>query len=209
MKRKFGVPSFWLGVGTLCLILGQGLWGQSTNITPPGANTGCGYSVGRPTVPLGPRAKPNQTETESRSPRLMLVSDHHSENETGNAPIVGFWKFQFLLSDGSLFDDGYVQWHSDGTEITNSGQRAPMTGNFCMGVWKQTTQGAYKLNHFGVSWDTTGTTLVGPANVRELIKVSPNGKTYNGSFTIDQYDVDGNLLAHFAGTVVGQRITAD
>jgi hypothetical protein len=118
MTRKFWVLSFWLGVGTLCLILGQGLWGQSTNITPPGANTGCGYSLGRPIVPLRPQAKPSQTETEFRSPRLLLVSDHHSENETGSASIVGFWKFQFLLPDGSLFDDGYVQWHSDGTEIT-------------------------------------------------------------------------------------------
>jgi hypothetical protein len=66
-----------------------------------------------------------------------------------------------------------------------------------------------KLNHLAVSWDSTGTTLVGPANIRELIPVAPGGKTYNGSFTLDQYDTNGNLIVHFAGSVTGQRITAD
>ena len=38
----------------------------------------------------------------------------------------------------------------------NSG-RPPITGNFCMGAWTQTEEGAHKLNHFALSWDPTGT----------------------------------------------------
>jgi hypothetical protein len=209
MKRKLGVSSFSLGVVTFCLFLGQGLWGQSTNVVPPGANTGCGYSLASPTVPVRPEPRPRQNETEARSPRLVLVADHHSGSDASTASIVGLWKIQFVLPDGTVLDDGYSTWHSDGTELMNSGLRPPMTGSFCMGTWKQTSSGSYKLNHFAVSWDSTGTTLVGPANIREVITVAPSGKIYNGSFTLDQYDTNGNLIVHFAGSVTGQRITAD
>jgi len=121
---------------------------------------------------------------------------------------VGFWKVQLVLDDGTVFDDGYATWHSDGTELMNSG-RPPMTGSFCMGVWRQTKSGPYKLNHFALSWDSTGTVFVGPANIRETITVDPSGKTYRGLFALDQFDTNGNVLAHFAGKVIGLRITAD
>jgi hypothetical protein len=60
-----------------------------------------------------------------------------------------------------------------------------------------------------LSWDPTGTTLVGPANIREMITVDASGKTYRGTFTLNQFNVNGNLLAHFAGKVIALRITAD
>src|ERR1700754_3743133 len=47
--------------------------------------------------------------------------------------IVGMWKVTFT-SNGKLVDFGYSVWHSDGTEILNSGNRAPVTENFCLGV---------------------------------------------------------------------------
>jgi hypothetical protein len=207
MNRKFWMARFSLSVGTVCLFLGQGLWGQSANVTGSGTNTGCGYSLGRPTAPVQPQLRPGQTETKFRS-GLLLVSNHYSGPEGDNASIVGLWKIKFLLADGSVFDDGYATWHSDGTELMNSG-RAPMTGSFCMGAWKQTNDDTYRLNHFALSWDPSGTTFVGPANIRETITVDPSGKTYKGRFTLNQYDVNGNLLAHFAGRVIGLRITAD
>src|SRR5262249_45668976 len=63
--------------------------------------------------------------------------------------IVGLWQFSLVstittdlpdgtqIHPGDTVDAGYVTWHSDGTELMNSG-RPPMTGSFCMGVWKQT-----------------------------------------------------------------------
>ena len=206
MNCKFWMTRFSLAVGTVCLFLGQGLWGQSANVSVTGTNTGCGYSLGQQTAPVQPRQRPGQTETQF-GPQLVLVSDHSGQEED-NASIVGLWKIKFLLPDGSVFDDGYATWHSDGTELMNSG-RAPMTGNFCMGAWKQTSDDTFKLNHFGLSWDPSGTTFVGPANIRETITVDAGGKTYKGRFTLNQYDVNGNLLAHFAGKVIGLRITAD
>jgi hypothetical protein len=78
-----------------------------------------------------------------------------------------------------------------------------------MGVWKLSNSGTYKLNHIALSWDPTGTVFVGPANIRELVTVDPGGKTYKGSFTLDQYDTNGGVLAHFDGRIIAQRVTAD
>jgi hypothetical protein len=125
-----------------------------------------------------------------------------------SAAIVGLWKIEFVLPDGTIFDSGYATWHSDGTELMNSG-RAPMTGSFCMGAWKQNSDGTYKLNHFALSWDPTGTVFVGPANIRETITVDASGNSYKGKFVLNQYDTSGNLLAHFSGKISAVRITAD
>jgi hypothetical protein len=61
--------------------------------------------------------------------RFLLVSDDGGwPGETG---IVGMWRFQLVAPNGAVVDDGYAQWHSDGTEIQNSGLHAPITSNFC------------------------------------------------------------------------------
>jgi hypothetical protein len=190
MTNKLRTASFWLMVGTVFLGLVPGLWAQSSN-------TGCGY------IPAGQKAAPS-----IRPASFQPVSDQ------GNASIVGLWKFAFVsegnpgIPDGTVIDAGYAAWHSDGTEIMNSG-RAPMTGSFCMGVWKSTKHGTYKLNHFALSWDPTGQTFVGPANVREEVTVDHGKKSYSGTFTLDQYDTNGNLLVHLTGDISAQRITAD
>jgi hypothetical protein len=132
-----------------------------------------------------------------------------------NGPaIVGLWKFTFLsqgnpgIPDGAVIDAGFTTWHSDGTELMNS-SRPPMTGSFCMGAWRQAGT-TYRLNHFALSWDPSGTVFVGPANIREQLRVDRAGNSFMGSFTLDQFAADGiTLLAHVVGTVTGQRITAD
>jgi hypothetical protein len=131
--------------------------------------------------------------------------------------ITGLWKFAFTAEgnappgppDGTPIDAGYVTWHADGTEIMNSG-REPMTGNFCMGVWKWIGDSTYKLNHYALSWDSTGTVLVGPANIREKVTVDRSRNHYSGAFSIDQYATDGKtLLEHVVGKVTATRITVD
>jgi hypothetical protein len=136
---------------------------------------------------------------------LLLVSD--------SDPIVGFWKVKFIskgnagIPDGTVLDAAYAEWHGDGTEIMNS-SRPPSTSNFCLGVWKQTALLRYKLNHFAISWDPNGN-LIGPANIREEVRLSQDGSSFVGTFTIDQYDQAGNKLAHLSGQLQGKRITVD
>ena len=140
---------------------------------------------------------------------FLLVAGREGSDDR----IVGFWKVQFLsegnpgIPDGAVLDNGFVQWHGDGTEIMNS-SRPPATGNFCLGVWQKSGPSGYELNHFALSSDPSGN-LVGPAQIREDITLNQRADQYEGTFTIDQYDVSGNPLAHVAGRVTATRITVD
>jgi hypothetical protein len=139
--------------------------------------------------------------------------------------IVGLWQVTFisegnnvqpfLIPDGAPLDQGYAQWHSDGTEIMNSG-RDPVTSNFCLGVWTTVGRQTYRLNHFAISWDNTGkfctpvapatNCMVGPANIRELVTLNRRGDKYTGSVTIDQYDTNQHLMFRLTGNIAATRI---
>lgn len=132
-----------------------------------------------------------------------------------HAEIVGLWRFSFVsegskgIPDGTVVDAGYQAWHSDGTELMNSG-RAPITGDFCMGVWKQVGHNKYSLNHYALAFDPTGTTFVGPANIRETVTIDRDHDSFSGTFTLDQYSTDNKtILAHVQGKITAERITVD
>jgi hypothetical protein len=135
------------------------------------------------------------------SPELRLVSAEE------NDPIVGMWKMTWTVGTATI-DSGFSIWHSDGTEINNSGGRAPLTGNICIGVWKKIGN-HYKLNHEGISWDATGTVEVGVANITEDLVLGPTGDFFSGPFTINQYDMNGNLLQTVSGKITGVKIGID
>jgi hypothetical protein len=132
-----------------------------------------------------------------------------SNQEGSGAGIVGFWKVKFVsegtpgIPDGTVLDNGFAQWHDDGTEIMNS-SRVPATGNFCLGVW-QKSGSRYDLNHFGLSFDPAGN-FVGPARIQEHVTVNGKGDQYEGTFTIDQYDPSGNPIVHLEGQVTAKRV---
>jgi hypothetical protein len=175
----------WLALGVITISLTQGLSAQSSNM-------GCGFNSNpKPAATLKPAS-------------LELVSQH----DWVGAPITGLWKIQLTLPDGTVIDDAYATWHADGTEILNS-SRPPVSGNFCMGVWKRTGRSTYKLNHFAMGWDPTGTIFIGPTNLKQEIVLDRNHNSYSGTFTVDQYDTNGNIIGHGAGNVTGQRITVD
>ena len=89
-----------------------------------------------------------------------------SEDEFGpsffRAPIVGLWAFKYTskgnmatlgIPDGAPIDNGNTAWFADGNEVTFSGARNPIVGASCIGVWKQTGERTYVLNHIGLSWN--------------------------------------------------------
>lgn len=162
------------------------------------------------------QANPSKGGSQPRHASLVqaaFVTIEDSDPTTTS--IVGFWHVKFVsegskgIPDGAEIDAGYSQWHSDGTEIMNSGGRSPITSNFCLGVWQQLGGSKYKLNHFATAWDPTGSTLIGPANIKELVTLDSTGNNFSGTFTINQYSEAGKKLAHVQGTITGTRITVD
>ena len=129
------------------------------------------------------------------------------------AAIVGFWHVKFIskgtgfIPDGTVVDMGFSQWHSDNTEILNS-SRPPVIGSFCLGVWTKTGRYTYSLNHFALSFNPDGS-FQGVANIHENVALSADGNSYSGSFSIDQYDTQLNLLAHIVGNITATRITVN
>jgi hypothetical protein len=191
------------------------LWGLALigMLLPATAKASCGdFQLLLPGAGLHRQTWQGPSSLESGSPRLTSDSRFHD-------PIVGMWKVTFIAKgnvgpglppDGVVVDNAFAQWHSDGTEIMNS-SRNPVTQSFCMGVWKKEDSRRYELNHFAISWDPTThpDAPEGLANIREDVILSHNGKTFSGTFTIDQYDQSGNLLVHLTGELEGRRITAD
>ena len=175
----------------------------------PIAASGCDAMPGTPAA--SPRQAPFLMQAAYRPALFVLASDSGASNPS----IVGLWAMKFVAEgspgtpDGTLVDWGYVEWHSDGTEIMNSGGHAPATGNFCMGVWAQTGPSAYKLNHYALSYDATTGLLANYVHVHERVIVDPTGNQYSGSFTIDLSDPSGNPVGSVKGIVSAQRLTAD
>lgn len=121
--------------------------------------------------------------------------------------IVGFWHF-IQMSGINPFDAGYEEWHSDGTEIYNSGGRAPDTGSFCLGVWQQVGVRHYKLNHRAIGWVPGGSTAAYVAAITEDVTLSATGNSFSGTYKVSAYDLTGHLLQVISsGKVTGTRIT--
>jgi hypothetical protein len=218
MNRGFGRCTMALGAAAVALGFAPGAWAA------------CGFYPAakakiHPSSLTGPWSGLNRQAGQAR---LLRTAGGEDLDQLLSPPIVGFWHVKFIsdgvtsgipggIPPGAEVDAGYSQWHSDGTEIMNSGGRAPNTGDFCLGVWTQVGPLQYKLNHFAAAWDPTQGKddsagnptgeIVGPANIRENITLAPNGQSFQGSFTIDQYDENMNLLQHLQGKITGTRIT--
>jgi len=136
-------------------------------------------------------------------------------------PIVGLWHVTFTAQgntdgppDGTPIDNALVVWHSDGTEIMNSG-RPPQDGDFCLGVWEKTGKVRYRVNHF--AWGDNDTTNapagignpMGPTRITETITLSADGNSYTGTFTLKATDPTGKTEARIVGVIAATRVTVD
>jgi len=130
------------------------------------------------------------------------------------------WNIQFIsqgntahnppIPDGAQIDFGYTQWHSDGTELMNSGGHTPVTGNWCMGTWVRSGFFSYELSHWALSYDATSQALTATINIREQVTLDPSGNEFTGTFTITVLNpTTGVQLDHLTGILAGQRVTVD
>lgn len=177
-------------------------------LAAPAAWAGCGGASFEP-------ASYSEGPVQVGDPRFIRV-----DNDQGGRPsVVGLWSIQ-LTAGGSTVDFGYSAWHSDGTEIMNSGGHPASTGNFCLGAWSQTGPNRYHLNHFALAYDPTKWNSPGDAthapggliariNLIEDVVLAPNGKSFTGTFTQVGYDPISNaVIPPFGATgqITGQRV---
>ena len=120
--------------------------------------------------------------------------------------IVGLWHTIFTV-DGQIYDEGFDQWHADGTEILNDNGVPPVMGNVCLGVWKKIGPRTYKLKHPVWNYDANSN-LLGTIVIGEVVTVRRGGQEYRGTFTFDFYFKDGTT-DHVAGDLNATRITVD
>jgi hypothetical protein len=184
----------------------------------PGASAECGLP--------SKLAKPMSWHPQLGQARLLSASEDRDKPTPFEPSIVGMWHVIFTAhtqngdtipgAAGVVIDNSVVVWHSDGTEIMNSA-RSAQDGNFCLGVWECTGNRTFLLNH--IAWqgnvfdpsvppDTIGAPQ-GGAQIIEKVTLSPDGKSYSGTFTLHAYDTSGNDYASFTGTLSAKRITPE
>jgi hypothetical protein len=151
--------------------------------------------------------------------RAALLNDDDRDDD---ASIVGMWHVMFTAKTlngapipDTVIDNALVVWHSDHTEIMNSG-RPPQDGDFCMGVWEQVGRSKYKLNHFtwgGNDYDPStfvegqvGPPSATPTHITEQVTLSRDGSHFTGTFTLDAHDTH-NVATSFTGVVTATRVT--
>lgn len=188
--------------------------GTLMTLFTPQASAGCGDVSNL----QGPFVFP-QTGFDSSLIAPMGKEARSNTQGGADAAIVGLWKVQFIskgntshnpyIPDGALLDFGYTQWHSDGTEILNSGGHSPASGNFCLGVWAKTGYLTFEVNHFPIGYNAATGTLTNYINLREQVTLSPSGDSYTGTFTMLIYDTMGNQVDHLTGTIAATRLTVD
>ena len=168
-------------------------------LLPASAMASCGRPVNTRAAAISPASPLLQ--------KLGLVQQAAaSTGASGPASIVGLWHVTYQ-TDGQFFDEGFDQWHSDGTEVLND-TPPPALGNVCLGVFKKTGSNTYKLNHVAWNFDANGN-LIGSISWRQIVTLDAGGNSYHGSFVFDIFDLSGNLTSEVTGDETAERIKPD
>ncbi len=176
-------------------------------------------------TPAAPAHTPSGLIPAVYHPETAVFSDFLRASDE-EASIVGLWKFEMLakstathknpMPDGVLIDFGTVAWHSDHTELMNSGSRNPADGDFCQGAWHRVAENTFALNHIALAY--TNGTYTGPTHFHERVTVDSTGNHYMGTFTLTAYlasvtpghEFDETTpLVTITGTITATRVPAN
>ncbi|HTS29665.1 MAG TPA: hypothetical protein VMH81_27530 [Bryobacteraceae bacterium] len=162
--------------------------------------TACGSVTQR--VPL--KAAPSSPPVRLPAPPISAPLPLPLAN--GEQAMTGLWK-EVLVSDGQLVMVEFDTWHDDGTELALDGLFPPATGNVCPGVWERTGPKTFSTVHPAFEYDDAGINVVAIFVERMQVTISDDGNSFDGTFTWDNFDFQGNLLpGSINGTVTGTRI---
>jgi hypothetical protein len=172
-----------------------------SSVWVPGAAAACGSSV--------QRLPPSVSSALQLPPLQEPASDGIAaeESERGEGPsMTGLWKTVFVAG-GAVVNLGFNTWHSDGTEWALDGGFPPAAGNVCPGVWERIGHRSYRTVHPAFNYDASNTHVASIFIERLNVTISRDGNSYQGDFTWDSYDFQGNLLpGSVVGSITGTRI---
>ena len=148
-----------------------------------------------------------------------LAAAAQSANSNGGGPIVGLWQVVMTASEGFVFDFGFQQFHTDGTELMISGGVPPTIGNVCIGVWERGAGGVIHLRH--VTWNWAGDEVLGDAptgyfHLEVTVRTNSQGTAYAGTWKTASYDLGTGPLGsggppqagtEFNGTIQAVKIS--
>lgn len=119
--------------------------------------------------------------------------------------IVGLWHTVYTAGGVTAFES-FEQWHADGNEFEAADLQI---GSLCQGTWVKIAPGTFRLFHVGWNFDPTGITLVGYFTEIQTNTLSADGKTYDGTFAIQNFDLSGNHIVgqDESGTTHSTRLT--
>jgi hypothetical protein len=123
---------------------------------------------------------------------------------TSGLPIVGLWDAQYHGDFEGI--ETFEQWHSDGQEFESSNEGL---GVLCQGTWQAVGHSGVQLFHTFWSFAPATGALDGYFREHQTLTVSQDGQSYDGTFLIRQYDLNGNRLAELTGTVHADRLTVN
>jgi hypothetical protein len=184
------------------------------------AASACALTTQQPNTMVIQRLLPDPQNPIASATSAEQARDLSSAASSSASPsLVGMWSFVYIsegnttrnpsIADGAQLNFGYNQFHSDETEIMNSGARSPAQENFCLGVWQKTGRYTYQVNHFALNYNATTGAFLGKIIVVAMLTVSPGGTAFSGTFVETVFDTMGNKTDHVTGQVTAQRITVD
>ncbi len=181
-----------LGILLSCAGLATVSWGMPTHALAA--------SCGRTPYASGPHAL---SVTARPSAEIGRVAP--SDDDFPRGSIVGLWHTVYTSGGATAFES-FETWHADGTEFEAADLQL---GVMCQGTWVKTAPGKARLFHVGWNFDPTGVTLVGYFTEIQTDHLSADGKTYDGTFAIQNFDLSGNHLQgqDVSGTVHSTRFT--
>jgi hypothetical protein len=177
------------GLATVC-------WGMPTHALAA--------SCGRTPYASGPHAL---TVPARPSAGIGVSSDRIAPSNDDFRPgsIVGLWHTVYTSGGVTAFES-FEQWHADGNEFEAADLQL---GALCQGTWVKTAPGTVRLFHVGWNFDPTGVSLIGYFTEIQTDTLNADGKTYEGTFAIQNFDLSGNHLQgqDQSGTVHATRLT--
>jgi hypothetical protein len=143
------------------------------------------------------------SQSKNEAPAMPWMDNQDQSN--WQPSIVGLWHVVYTESDGTLFNQTFKMWHSDGIEFENA-ILPPSGGDICYGVWKQIGHRTVKLHHIGIAWGTDNKVAF-TFTIDEENAVSEDGRSYSGTFQFNQFDPSGNPMGVIKGTTAAKRVT--